>query len=67
MVIEEINIKDKDYPKQLKCIFDPPLKIYVLGNKEILSQKGIAIVGARNATEYGKKECRSLQPERSRK
>lgn len=67
MVIEEINIKDKDYPKQLKCIFDPPLKIYVLGNKEILSQKGIAIVGARNATEYGKKVALQFAKELAQK
>jgi len=54
MKIEEITIESKEYPKQLKNIYDPPLKLYILGNKELLKQKGIAIVGARNATEYGK-------------
>ena len=54
MIIEEINIENKFYPQQLKNIYNPPTKIYVLGNKEILKQKGIAIVGARKATEYGK-------------
>ena len=54
MKIEEIMISDEKYPKQLKNIYDPPKKIYVLGNKEILNQKSIAIVGTRKATQYGK-------------
>lgn len=54
MVIEEILIESEEYPKQLKNIYDPPLKLYVLGNKKLLEQRGIAIVGARKATEYGK-------------
>ena len=55
MIIEEIGIESEDYPEQLREIYDAPLKLYVLGNKKILKQKGIAIVGARNSTEYGKK------------
>ena len=55
MKIHEIKITDKEYPEQLKNIYDPPLKIYVLGNQELLKQKSIAIVGTRKATEYGKK------------
>ena len=39
MIIEEISINSNDYPEQLKNIYDPPLKLYVLGNKEILKQK----------------------------
>ena len=55
MKVEEISINSKEYPQILKEIYDPPSKLYILGNKEILQQKGIAIVGSRNATEYGKK------------
>ena len=55
MRIEEICIESNDYPEQLRNIYEPPLKLYVLGKKEILKQMGIAIVGTRNATEYGKK------------
>ena len=55
MKIQEIKITDKEYSEQLKNIYDPPLKSYVLGNKELLKQKGIAIVGTRKATQYGKK------------
>lgn len=55
MKIEEISIENESYPEQLRNICNPPLKLYVLGNNEILKQKGIAIVGTRKATEYGKK------------
>lgn len=55
MIIEEITIESKYYPERLKKIFDVPKKLYVLGNKEILNKKGVAIVGSRNASEYGKK------------
>ena len=65
MKIEEINIDSKYYPKQLKKIYDPPLKLYVLGNKQLLKGKGIAIVGARKATEYGKKIALQISKELS--
>jgi len=53
MEIEEISIKDKEYPIRLKNIKKPPKQIYVIGNKNILNEKGIAIVGSRNCTEKG--------------
>ena len=55
MKIEEILISSNEYPKKLKNIYDSPLKLYILGNKDLLNQKGIAIVGSRKATQYGKK------------
>lgn len=55
MKIEEISINSNEYPERLRNIYDPPLNLYVLGNKEILNKKGIAIVGSRDATLYGKK------------
>ena len=55
MKIEEIDIESGDYPKQLKEIYEPPLKLYILGNKDLLKQRGVAIVGSRKPTEYGKK------------
>lgn len=53
MKIQEIDIKDEDYPERLRKIKKPPKKLYVLGNKEILKEKGIAIVGSRDCTEEG--------------
>ena len=55
MKIEEISIESNEYPELLRNIYEAPLRLYILGNKEILKQKNIAIVGTRNATEYGKK------------
>ena len=51
--IEIITIKDKFYPDKLKVIYDPPVVLYVKGNKTILNEKAIAIVGARECTKYG--------------
>lgn len=67
MKIEEISINSKEYPEKLKNIYDPPSKIYVLGNKELLKQKGIAIVGARKATQYGKKVAYRISKELAEK
>ncbi len=57
-LIKKHNVKvmsflDKDYPKNLKNIYDPPLVLYVKG--EILPQDNvaIAIVGSRLASSYG--------------
>ena len=55
MEIKEIEISSNEYPQQLKNIYDPPLKLYALGNVHILKQLSIAIVGSRRATEYGRK------------
>ncbi len=58
MEIEEININDEKYPKSLRNIEKPPSKLYVLGNKEILNDKGVAIVGSRNCTKEGEKNAK---------
>lgn len=65
MIIEEISIKNNEYPNQLKNIYDPPAKLYVLGNRSILNQKNFAIVGSRKATEYGKKVAMQISKELS--
>lgn len=63
MEIEEISINSKEYPEKLKNIYDPPSKLYVLGNKGLLHQKGIAIVGARKATQYGREVAYKISKE----
>lgn len=52
--IKMLNINDKEYPKKLKEMYDPPISLYYKGNIMILKNKCIAIVGCREATEYGK-------------
>ena len=55
MEIKKIYINSENYPERLRNIYDPPKKLYVLGNFKILREKSIAIVGSRKATEYGKR------------
>lgn len=45
---------DPEYPARLKNINDAPAIIYYRGNMELSPSKSIAIVGTRNASEYGK-------------
>jgi len=52
--IQIITFYDKYYPQKLKNIYDPPIVIYLKGQKEILNKKSIAIVGCRLCTSYGK-------------
>lgn len=51
--INLITIKDKDYPEKLRNINNPPICLYMLGNKKMLSLKGIAVVGSRDCSQYG--------------
>ena len=60
MKIEEIKIEDKSYPYLLAQIDSAPKKIYVLGNREILREKSIAIVGGRECTTYGRKVAKEI-------
>ncbi|MCI9177357.1 MAG: hypothetical protein HFJ28_02000 [Clostridia bacterium] len=53
--IEIIKQNHNNYPEQLLQIENPPKKLYVEGESKLLKQEMIAIVGSRNATEYGKK------------
>ena len=58
--IDIITIVDKIYPSNLKEIYDPPIVLYVKGNKKVLNNNNnnnnnIAIVGCRNASDYGKR------------
>ena len=67
MRIEEISIQSNNYPMQLRNVYEPPVKLYILGNKELLKQKGVAIVGSRQATEYGKMVALKLSKDMSSK
>lgn len=56
--IDIISINEKEYPKKLKEIYDAPVSLYIKGNKKILNNKSIAIVGCREASDYGKKAAK---------
>ena len=58
--IDIISIEDKEYPQILKKIYNPPLNLYIRGNKNILEKNNFSIVGCREATEYGKYVAKSF-------
>ena len=55
-----ISLWDPDYPPLLKEIPDPPPILFVLGNVEALSVQGIAVVGTRALTPYGRSVTEEL-------
>lgn len=57
MIIEYCNTL---YPKQLREIKNPPSRLYVLGNIDILQEIGIAVVGSRTHSQYGEKMCKTF-------
>ena len=50
-----LNIDDAQYPKKLRDIYNPPNKLYCLGDVSLFNNESIAIIGCRNASPYGLK------------
>jgi DNA processing protein len=50
-----ITLADRDYPKALLEIADPPPLLYGMGNLDLLNVPTLAIIGSRNATPQGEK------------
>ena len=48
------------YPEKLRYIKNPPSRLYVDGNKEMLNEIGIAVIGSRTNTQYGEKMCKKF-------
>ena len=61
--IDIISYISDEYPKKLKKIYNYPCFIYVRGNKKLLYEDSISIVGSRNATKYGKSIARKFAKE----
>ena len=55
-----IKIGDENYPRNLINTYEPPEKLYVMGNEKILNDFSIGIVGSRNASKYGEDITKSL-------
>ena len=51
---------DQDYPRRLLQCDDSPMMLYYRGNVTLNANRVVAIVGTRNATEYGKENCVKL-------
>lgn len=63
--IEKENIRplfftDEAYPKKLKHCHDAPILLFYKGNADLNREKIIAVIGTRNATEYGKQQTEKL-------
>lgn len=64
--ITAVTYVSDDYPEKLKVISDPPLVLYLKGDKSLLSKKSISIVGTRAPSEYGKMVCENFTKELSK-
>ena len=51
---------DREYPKSLREIHDPPLSLYVWGRLEDRDGHSIAVVGTRRPTHYGRESAERL-------
>jgi len=51
--IDCLDIFDQDYPSLLKEIENPPIVLYLKGNRKVLGKFLFAIVGSRKPTSYG--------------
>lgn len=58
--ISIIAYNDVLYPEKLKNIYDPPIAIYIRGDKNILNGKSIGIVGCRNCSNYGNRVAKEF-------
>lgn len=58
--IDALYFTDREYPYRLKECNDAPIMIYTRGNCNLNDGKFIGIVGTRNATEYGRENCKQL-------
>lgn len=63
----KIDMKNEMYPSKLKEIKNPPQKLYIYGNYNLLNKTGIAIVGSRDCTSYGFREAYEFAKELSKK
>lgn len=54
-MVKKISIDDERYPELLKNIPKPPKQLYVLGDENLLKEKGLAIIGSRVCTPEGAK------------
>jgi DNA processing protein len=58
--IDIISIEDKEYPSNLREIYNPPICLYIKGNKNCLNGLNISIVGCRECSKYGENVAKRL-------
>lgn len=55
----ELCFGEEGYPESLMTVDDPPKTLYVIGDARVLND-GLAVIGARKATPYGKAAARQF-------
>jgi DNA processing protein len=55
-----MTLADEDYPRALLEIADPPAVLYCKGQRALLNQPGLGIVGSRNATPQGVRDAEAF-------
>ncbi|MEQ9404382.1 MAG: DNA-processing protein DprA [Cyclobacteriaceae bacterium] len=50
-----VHFTDSEYPKRLRMVYDAPNLLYIKGNGTLNTERSVAVVGTRKATNYGKK------------
>ena len=55
-----MTLADADYPPALLEIADPPAVLYCKGQRSLLSQPGLGVVGSRNATPQGERDAEAF-------
>ncbi|MBI4158000.1 MAG: DNA-protecting protein DprA [Candidatus Yanofskybacteria bacterium] len=58
--ITKIKFGEKNYPKLLAQIPDPPKQLYCRGNLELLNSECVGVVGTRKLTPYGKESAQYI-------
>lgn len=61
--IELMKLADDDYPVSLRHIHDAPLVLYLKGDRSLMGQQQLAIVGSRNASRAGLEHARAFAAE----
>jgi len=54
---------DDDYPDLLREIYDPPLMLWIKGDRSVLDTNAISIVGTRRVGKYGKEMAQKFAKE----
>ncbi len=55
-----LYFKDKEYPRLLLDIPNPPPIIFGIGDRSLLKREAVAIVGSRKASSYGIRVCEEM-------
>ena len=58
--VKLVHYQKPSYPYMLKQIYNAPAVFFLKGTEDILNTKAIAIIGSRNASDYGKRIAKEM-------